>query len=75
MLKGYKTMGFNLSLIVGGLFEYSGLALPPEAQEAVSAALMAVLGVPALNGPAMIIVGVIGLVLRSLTTTKMGRQG
>ena len=73
-MKGFKTVGFNLSLIIGGLFEYSGIDLPPEMQELVSAALMTILGVPHLNGPAMIILGVIGIALRSVTTSPMGRQ-
>ena len=73
-MKGYKTMGFNLTLIVSGLFEYSGINLPPEMQEMVSTALMAILGVPHLNGPAIIILGVIGIALRSITTSPMGRQ-
>ena len=73
-MKGFKTVSFNLSMIVSGLFELSGIDLPPEVQDAVSTVLMAVLGVPHLNGPALIIVGVIGVALRSVTTTPMGRQ-
>ena len=74
MFKGFKTVSFNLSMIVAGLFQNSEFSLPPEAQAAVETLLMSVLGVPALNGPALIIVGVIGILLRSMTTTKMGRQ-
>ena len=74
MFKGFKTLGFNIGLIVGGLFEYSGIDLPPEVQNLVSTALTAVLGVPHLNGPSMIILGAVGLVLRAVTTSPMGRQ-
>lgn len=74
MYKGFKTITFNVSMIVAGLFEISGIKAPPELADLISTALIALIGVPALNGPALIITGVIGMILRSVTTTPMGRQ-
>lgn len=61
-VKGYKTILFNAILVVTGLAAEFGVALPENfAQD--------------LNGAILSSIGVIGIILRAITTTPMGKNG
>ena len=62
MLEGYRTIIFNAILVVVGLSEATGYVFPENFAADVNGAILAV-------------VGVVGVVLRVVTTGPMGKLG
>ena len=60
-MKGYKTIIFNGILVLTGLAEMSGLVLPENFANDV-------------NGAVLAVVGVVGAVLRAVTTGPVGQR-
>ena len=61
LMKGYRTLTFNALVFLVGVLDMMGVALP----ENFAADL---------NGAILAIVGAVGVVLRALTTTKIGKS-
>jgi hypothetical protein len=61
MMKGYKTLVYNGILLLVGLAEMAGLTFPDSFADD-------------LNGAVLAVVGVIGIILRAITTTPIGKQ-
>ena len=71
-MKGYKTMIFNICLVLVGLFQKIDVTLP-ENVSIVIYELLRAFGVYDVDGSTLIGIGIAGLFLRSRTDGPMGR--
>jgi len=60
-VRGYRTILFNLILVIVGTLDMAGISLPDNFADD-------------LNGAILAVVGVVGVILRAVTKTPIGKK-